>query len=49
MARGVGQIAMLSELTVPLVKVGGLVLMTKGQRADEELAQAKQAAETKAA
>ncbi len=43
MARGVGQIAMLSELTVPLVKVGGLVLMTKGQRADEELAQAKQA------
>lgn len=43
MARGVGQIAMLAELTVPLVKVGGLVLMTKGQRADEELAEAKQA------
>ena len=43
MARGVGQIAMLSELTVPLVKIGGLVLMTKGQRADEELADAKQA------
>ncbi|MHA7813601.1 MAG: 16S rRNA (guanine(527)-N(7))-methyltransferase RsmG [Phycisphaerales bacterium] len=43
MARGVGQIPMLAELTVPLVKVGGLVLMTKGQRADEELASAKQA------
>lgn len=43
MARGVGPIAMLAELTLPLVKVGGLVLMTKGQRAEEELAQAKQA------
>jgi 16S rRNA (guanine527-N7)-methyltransferase len=43
MARGVGQIAMLAELTIPLVKVGGLVLMTKGQRAEEELAEAKQA------
>lgn len=43
LARGVGPIAMLAELTVPLVKVGGLVLMTKGQRADEELAEAKQA------
>jgi 16S rRNA (guanine527-N7)-methyltransferase len=43
MARGVGQIAMLSELTVPLVKIGGLVLMTKGQRAEAELTDAKQA------
>ena len=43
LARGVGQIAMLSELTVPLAKVGGLVLMTKGQKAEEELAEAKQA------
>lgn len=43
MARGVGQVAMLAELTVPLVKVGGLVLMTKGQRAEQELADAKQA------
>ncbi|MCR9075148.1 MAG: 16S rRNA (guanine(527)-N(7))-methyltransferase RsmG [bacterium] len=43
MARGVGQIPMLAELTVPLVKVGGLVLMTKGQRAEDELADAKQA------
>ncbi len=43
MARGVGQIAMLAELTVPLVKIGGLVLMTKGQRAEEELEAAKPA------
>jgi 16S rRNA (guanine527-N7)-methyltransferase len=43
MARGVGQIPMLAELTVPLVRVGGLILMTKGQRAEEELADAKQA------
>jgi len=43
MARGVGQIAMLAELTVPLVKISGLVLMTKGQRAEEELADAKAA------
>ncbi len=43
MARGVGQIAMLAELTVPLVKIGGLVLMTKGQRAEEELEAAKAA------
>ena len=43
MARGVGQLAMLAELSVPLVKVGGLVLMTKGQRAEEELEQGKQA------
>ena len=43
MARGVGQIPMLAEITVPLVKIGGLVLMTKGQRAEEELTNAKQA------
>lgn len=43
MARGVGRIATLAELSVPLVKVGGLVLMTKGQRAEEELSEAKQA------
>lgn len=43
MARGVGQIPMLAEITVPLVKIGGLVLMTKGQRAEEELTDAKQA------
>ncbi|MBL4591640.1 MAG: hypothetical protein JKY96_06730 [Phycisphaerales bacterium] len=28
---------------MPLVKIGGLVLLTKGQKADEELAEAKQA------
>ena len=43
LARGVGQIAMLAELTVPLLKIGGLVLMTKGQRAEDELEEAKQA------
>ncbi|PCI10030.1 16S rRNA (guanine(527)-N(7))-methyltransferase RsmG [bacterium] len=43
LARGVGQIAMLAELTVPLLKIGGLVLMTKGQRAEEELEIAKPA------
>lgn len=43
LARGVGQIAMLAELTVPLIKIGGLVLMTKGQRAEEELETAKPA------
>lgn len=43
LARGVGQIAMLAELTVPLIKIGGLVLMTKGQRAEEELETAKAA------
>jgi 16S rRNA (guanine527-N7)-methyltransferase len=42
LARGVGQIAMLAELTVPFAKVGGLVLMTKGQKAEEELEDAKQ-------
>ncbi len=42
-ARAVGRMAMLVELTVPLVKVGGLVVLTKGQKADEELAEAKQA------
>lgn len=42
-ARAVGRMAMLVELTVPLVKVGGLVVLTKGQKADEELEEAKQA------
>ncbi len=43
MARGVGQIAMLAELTVPLAKIGGLILMTKGQKAEQELIDAKAA------
>lgn len=42
-SRAVGRIAVLAELTVPLAKVGGLVLMVKGQRADEELAEARKA------
>ncbi len=42
-ARAVGRMAMLAELTIPLVKVGGLIVMTKGQKADEELGEAKAA------
>lgn len=42
-ARAVGPMAVIAELTVPLVKVGGQVLLIKGQRAEEELAEAKQA------
>jgi len=40
-SRAVGRIAVLAELTVPLAKVGGLVLMVKGQRADAELSEAQ--------
>ncbi len=43
MARAVGKIAMIAELTVPLVKVGGLVVLTKGEKAEAELAEAKKA------
>ncbi len=43
LARAVGRIAVVAELTVPLAKVGGMILLTKGQRAEEELAEAKQA------
>lgn len=42
-SRAVGRLAMLLELTVPLAKVGGLVVLTKGQKADEEVAEAKKA------
>lgn len=42
-ARAVGPLAVIAELTIPLVKPGGLVILVKGQRADEELAEAKQA------
>lgn len=42
-SRAVGRLASLAELTVPLAKVGGLIVLTKGQKADEELAEAKQA------
>lgn len=40
-ARAVGRLSALVPLTAPFVKPGGLVLLVKGQRADEELAEAK--------
>lgn len=42
-ARAVGALAVLAELTVPFAKVGGRLLLIKGQKAEEELAAAKQA------
>lgn len=42
-SRAVGRMAMLLELTVPLARIGGLVVLTKGQKADEELIEAKKA------
>jgi 16S rRNA (guanine527-N7)-methyltransferase len=42
-ARAVARLTMLLPLTAPLAKPGGLVLLVKGQRADEELAEAKRA------
>lgn len=42
-ARAVGRLATLLELTVPFAKVGGLCVLTKGQKAEEELAEAKRA------
>lgn len=42
-ARAVGRLAVVAELTVPFARVGGLVLLVKGQRADEELAEAAEA------
>lgn len=42
-ARAVGRMAILAELAVPLAKVGGLVALVKGQQADAELEEAKQA------
>jgi 16S rRNA (guanine527-N7)-methyltransferase len=40
-SRAVGRLATLSELAVPFAKVGGLCLLIKGAKADEELAEAK--------
>jgi 16S rRNA (guanine527-N7)-methyltransferase len=42
-ARAVAKLAVLVPLTAPLVKPGGLLLFVKGQRADDELAEAKRA------
>jgi 16S rRNA (guanine527-N7)-methyltransferase len=39
-ARAVGRLVMLVPLTSPLVRPGGLMLLVKGQRAEEELAEA---------
>jgi 16S rRNA (guanine527-N7)-methyltransferase len=40
-ARAVGRLEALAPLTVPFARPGGLVLLVKGQRADEELAEAR--------
>jgi 16S rRNA (guanine527-N7)-methyltransferase len=42
-SRAVGGLATLAELTVPLARVGGVVLAIKGEKAAEEVAEAKQA------
>jgi 16S rRNA (guanine527-N7)-methyltransferase len=39
-ARALGRIAVASELCLPLARVGGLVVLVKGQKADEELDEA---------
>ena len=45
-ARAVGRLATLAELTVPFAKIGGRVLLIKGQQADEELIEARTALHT---
>jgi 16S rRNA (guanine527-N7)-methyltransferase len=40
-ARAVGPVAVVAELCVPLCRVGGRVLLIKGQRAERELAEAE--------
>jgi 16S rRNA (guanine527-N7)-methyltransferase len=42
-SRAVGLLATLVELTVPFAKLGGMVLAIKGERAAEEVVEAKQA------
>ncbi len=42
-ARAVGRLATVAELCVPLATVGGRILLIKGQKADEELAEAAKA------
>ena len=42
-ARAVGPLRVLAEVTVPFVKESGIVLAIKGRRAEEEVADAKQA------
>lgn len=43
LARAVGRLPVLLELTVPLARVGGLVLAIKGEKAGEEIVEAKAA------
>lgn len=43
LARAVGHLAVVAELCAPLAKVGSLLLLTKGQKAEEELIEAKSA------
>lgn len=45
-ARAVGPLAVVAELTVPFVKMGGRALLIKGQKADEELQEAGKALHT---
>lgn len=42
-ARAVGRLATLIELTAPLCKIGGSVLLIKGEKAEEELKEAERA------
>lgn len=42
-ARAVGRMAVVAELTVPLCRVGGRVMLIKGEKAEEELAEAGEA------
>jgi 16S rRNA (guanine527-N7)-methyltransferase len=41
-ARAVGRLKVLAELTVPFAKIGGIVALIKGAKAEEELAEAKE-------
>lgn len=43
MARALGKLNVAAELTVPLAKLGGHVLLVKGEKLDEELAEGKRA------
>ncbi|MCA9299023.1 MAG: 16S rRNA (guanine(527)-N(7))-methyltransferase RsmG, partial [Phycisphaerales bacterium] len=42
-ARAVGPLRVVAELTVPLVRPGGVIVLVKGDRADEELEEASNA------
>ncbi len=42
-ARAVGPLSVIAELTIPFVKIAGHVLLIKGAKADEELTAAQQA------